>query len=341
MAALFGLFMLGVGCFAIPYILGRAAAVAERPLVQTALHTARLGSMAVLGLLFVVSAFFSTNTQIENGNVGVVYQFGRIVGQLSAGAHFLVPWSEVKSVDVQVQRARFHAPGKKTDGSDERLNVDVFGTIDAASHETQNVYFDVTLNWQITADQVQPLFQKVGPDFFARLVPSRVNQFFKAETVKYEATEATQKREQIRADVTDALGRELAQYGITVVSIQIDSIAYDSGFTKAIENKQVATQNAQAAQNEVAIAQANAAKAVADAKGRADASIEAARGDAQSTLVRAQAQADANRQLSASLTPVLIQSQAIAKWSGNMPAVLPNGGGVIIDPASLFATTPR
>ena len=54
-----------------------------------------------------------------------------------------------------------------------------------------------------------------------------------------------------------------------------------------------------------------------------------------------QAQADANRQLSASLTPVLIQSQAIAKWSGNMPAVLPNGGGVIIDPASLFATTPR
>ena len=336
MAMLVLLLILGIAIFLVPSLLGRAA-VAAGPIRQHWFQTARLAAFAILGPLFLVTAFFSTYTQIENGNVGVVYQFGRIVGQLPAGAHFIAPWSEVKSVDVQVQRARFHNPTKKTDGADEKLNVDVYGTIDAASHETQNVYFDVTLNWQITADQVQPLFQKVGPDFFARLVPSRVNQFFKAETVKYEATEATQKREQIRADVTQALGQELAQYGITVVSIQIDSIAYDSGFTKAIENKQVATQNAQAAQNEVAIAQANAAKAVADAKGKADAAIEAARGDAQSTLVRAQAQADANRQLSASLTPALIQSQAIQKWTGNMPAVLPNGGGVIIDPSSLFA----
>ena len=141
-------------------------------------------------------------------------------------------------------------------------------------------------------------------------------------------------------------------FGVNALGVQLDgvrtegavsaanpfggSIDYNPDFKKAIEQKQIATQNAQAAQNQVAVSQANAAQQVAKAKGDADAAIESARGDAQSTLLKAQAQADANRQLSASLTPELIRSQAIAKWGGNMPAFLPSGGNVIVDPSSLF-----
>jgi len=295
------------------------------------------GAIIVWLLVVALGTVVASYNQIGVGHVGLEYQFGNIIGQTGAGAHFILPWRSLEEVNVQVQRARFHNPGRTAAGKEEALNVDVYGTISAASHETQDVYYDVTLNWFVTPDRVQSLYATVGPNFFNTLVPSRVNQYFKAETVKYEATEATQKRETIREDVAKALESDLAPYGITVASLQIDNISYDKAFSDAILQKQVATQNAQTAQNQVAVEQANAAQAVARAKGVADAAIESARGDAQSTLLRADAQAQANQKIAASLTPELIRSQAIARWGGNMPAILPSGGSVIIDPASLFA----
>ncbi len=283
----------------------------------------------------VVATLLASYRAVENGHVGVEYEFGQIVGQTGPGAHFIAPWRSLAQVNVQVQRSRFHNPT----GS-EQLGSDVFGRIDAASHETQDVFFDVTLNWQITASEVQPLYRNVGPDFFTKLVPSRVNQFFKAETVKYEATEATQKRELIREDVVRALAADLVSYGITVISLQIDNIDYNEPFKHAIEDKQVATQRALQAQAQVAVTQAEAAQAVAKAKGTADAAIEAARGDAQSTLVRAQAQADANRQLAASLTPELLQSQAIAQAGAIKVAIVPQGSNFLLDPTGILSLKP-
>lgn len=287
------------------------------------------------GIALVLLTVLTSYQAVDNGRVGVEYEFGRIIGQRRAGAHFIPPWRSLVPVNVQVQRARFHnaVPG-------EQLGEDAFGRIDAASRETQDVFFDVTLNWQITETEVQPLFRNVGPDFFIKLVPSRVNQFFKAETVKYEATEATQNREVIREDVARALAADLAPYGITVISLQIDNINYNEQFKRAIEDKQVATQRALQAQAQVAVTQAEAAQAVAKAKGAADAAIEAARGDAQSTLVRAQAQADANRQLAASLTPELLQSQAIAQAGAIKVAIVPQGSNFLLDPTGILSLKP-
>lgn len=309
---------------------GRRARLRRVVRVPSPAVSVGLGVLAVAGV-----TVLSSYQAVQNGHVGVEYEFGRIIGQRGPGAHFIAPWRSLAQVNVQVQRARFHNPT-----ASEQLGTDVFGRIDAASNETQDVFFDVTLNWQITESEVQPLFRNVGPDFFSKLVPSRVNQFFKAETVKYEATEATQKREVIREDVARALAADLVSYGITVISLQIDNIDYNEPFKRAIEDKQVATQRALQAQAQVAVTQAEAAQAVARAKGAADAVIEAARGDAQSILVRAQAQADANRQLAASLTPELLQSQAIAQAGAIKVAIVPQGSNFLLDPSGILGLKP-
>ncbi len=263
---------------------------------------------------------------VESGHVGVVYQFGRIIGELQPGGHLIPPWQSVRDVNLQVQHTKFHA---KATGDEV-----VYGTITAASKETQDVFFDVTLNWAVTGAGVQSLMTDVGINFFAVLVPSRVNQYFKAETVKYEATEATQKRELIREDVTKALESDLAKFGIHVVSLQIDNIGYNTGFHDAIESKQKAVQQAAAEQNQVAVRQAQAQQAQAEAKGKADSVIEAARGEAESIRIRAQAQADANTKISASLTDQLIQSQAIENLKNIKGFILPagNGSSFLFDP---------
>jgi regulator of protease activity HflC (stomatin/prohibitin superfamily) len=59
----------------------------------------------------------------------------------------------------------------------------------------------------------------------------------------------------------------------------------------------------------------------------AKAKVAEAEGDAQSTLVKAKAQAEANRLLQESLTPLLIQNKAIDRWNGSLPQF--TGGGAV------------
>src|SRR5579863_4723839 len=59
----------------------------------------------------------------------------------------------------------------------------------------------------------------------------------------------------------------------------------------------------------------------------AKAKVASAQGDAESTLVKAKAQAEANKLLQVTLNPQLIQSKAIDKWNGELPQY--NGGGAI------------
>jgi len=56
----------------------------------------------------------------------------------------------------------------------------------------------------------------------------------------------------------------------------------------------------------------------------------------------AEAQAEANRLLAESLTPALIQFQALQKLADNVQiALLPAGQGIIIDPSTILKTTPE
>jgi hypothetical protein len=52
-----------------------------------------------------------------------------------------------------------------------------------------------------------------------------------------------------------------------------------------------------------------------------------AEGDAQATLVKAKAQAEANKLLQEALTPLLIQNKAIERWNGTLPQF--TGGGAV------------
>ena len=124
----------------------------------------------------------------------MVRTFGEITGSIGEGPNFIAPWQTVQVENVQTRKAEFRNP---TQGvrDDERVAL---GRIEAASFETQDVFYDVVLNYSIDTAHVEDLFRAVGPDWFRILVPNRVQQVFKAEVVRYLAIEATQKREEIR-----------------------------------------------------------------------------------------------------------------------------------------------
>ena len=275
----------------------------------TALEFGSIGLFVVLALAVTLRASLHS---VDAGHVGVVYTFGAITTQTDSGLVMTLPWQDLKQASIQVQ--------KYTDQN-----------VSAASKETQNLSASVTLNYQVSPIAIQKLYTNVGPNYQDVLIPSRVNNFFKEEAVKYASVDVLPHREDIRIAVRDKLSHELDPYSITVNDLLIDNIHFDDAFTQAIEQKQVATQNAQAEANKVAISEAQAKQKAATAQGDADA-----------LRINAQGQADANNLLNASLTPQLIQFQAVQKLAPNVQiALIPSGQGLILDPSTLLAPLPR
>lgn len=272
----------------------------------------------------------SSLKQIEAGHVAVVYQFGEIVGSRGEGLQFIGPWQEIRTESIRVQRARFD-------------NVSGF------SAETQDVIISTTVNYQVDPGAVEFLYRTVGPNWFDILVEPRINQYFKAETVKYNTVDIAPNRETIRENVRAALAADLRDFSVTVQDLLIDNVDFNADFKRSIEEKQIAAQNALREEERIEQAKAEAIQAEERAKGEAravearaegdaNAEIERARGNAEAIRLRAQAQADANVLLDASLTARVIQFLAVDKLAPDLDiALIPSGQNIIIDPATLLS----
>ncbi len=267
-----------------------------------------MGAAVLIWVLWVGIHTGTTSTrQVEAGHVGIVYQFGSIVGQRSEGLQFIAPWQSMRTESIQVRRARFEQ-------------------VQAFSQETQDVWVVATLNYSVSPAAVQDLYRNVGPSWFDELIEPRVQDFFKQEVVQYQTVDVAPNREAIRTAVRDKLQGDLEQYSITVNDLLLDEIDFEEDFKLSIEQKQIATQDA--LREEERIRQARA---------EADQVIEQERGDAEAVRIAAEAQADANRMISESLTPEVIQFQAVQRLSDNIQiALVPSGQGVIIDPTTLL-----
>ena len=113
---------------------------------------------------------------------------------------------------------------------------------------------------------------------------------------------------------TMLLSQRLAQYGIVVKQFTINELRAPPAVIEAINQKNVMQQQALTSQNEL---QKNTFQAQGD-------SIKAM-GHAKAILAEAEAQAKANRLLSESITPTLVQYEMSKRWNGQLPTV--TGGG--------------
>lgn len=271
-------------------------------------------------VLFVAWTAWSMFQQVGATSVGVQRSFGHVSpGSLGPGAHVIAPWADVSQFDTKVKTMAFD------DGRDGSQPA-----IAAFSKETQNAQVRVSVNYHVDPADVRKLYLQVGQNFVG-LIPARVNQVVKDETVKFNATDLAPHREDLRQAVRDRLGVELAPYSIKVDDVNITNISFSPQFEAAIEAKQEATQATLKAQQEILTAKAKADAAVKTADGQADVVRAAASG-----------QADANRDLNASLSAAVLQYLTIQKLSDNVQIMLlPSDGNSLFQlPALKAVTTP-
>jgi regulator of protease activity HflC (stomatin/prohibitin superfamily) len=253
----------------------------------------RLSVIIGLLLLLVVSKPFVI---VRAGEVGVIYSFGSIIGQVEEGFHLIAPWHFVTHTNIRVQRA-------------------VLERLQSFSQETQDVFVRASLNYQVSPKAVQNLFRTVGPDYYHVLIEPRVAQNFKDETVKYRSVDIAPNRENIRQAVRGKLEKELSPYSIHIVDLLLDNVDFSQEFKRSIENKQIATQKALEEE-----------QLVAAEKFKAQQRVEAEKGEGEAKLARAEKEALANQKLAGSLTPLLVQQAMIDKLSAKIQLmVVPQG----------------
>lgn len=196
-----------------------------------------------------------------------------------------------------------------------------YKALDSFSSETQNVYVQATINFHVSPDHIQELYRKVGWDYAKVLIDPRVHQDFKDETVKFRSVQIAPNRDVIRKEVRNRITEELRGQSIIVDDVLLNNISFSKQFEAAIENKQIESQNVLAEQQKVQVA-----------KQRAQQKIETARGTAQKTLIEARAQAEANKELAASITPELVRYQMVNKIAPGVRVILmPAGAPFILD----------
>jgi regulator of protease activity HflC (stomatin/prohibitin superfamily) len=183
------------------------------------------------------------------------------------------------------------------------------------SIEGTQVNADVAITYFFEASKVPEIFVRfrAKPNALTDgYIHNRVRDFLNREASDMKVVDIFgQGKQKILNNVKHDLEAELGPIGIHFDSVSFTSaLRVDQSVHDAINRVIQAAQDALAAQNKVV-----------QARAEADQVIAAAQGAAQATLINAKAQADANQLLNSSLTPTLVQWQAIQKWNGTLPTV--------------------
>jgi regulator of protease activity HflC (stomatin/prohibitin superfamily) len=199
----------------------------------------------------------------------------------------------------------------------------------AASRDLQIVSSQIVLNYRLDPTQVASIVRDIGiADYERRIVDPAVQEALKASTAQFTAEELITRRPEVSAAIRDILEERLKTRGVIVESVSITDFDFSNEFSKAIEAKQVAEQDALRAQNELRRAQIEAQQVVAQAEANAKARLEVAR-----------AEAEALRLQRAVLTPELLQLRFIERWDGVLPRVMGGCTPLLTLPADLLTAT--
>jgi regulator of protease activity HflC (stomatin/prohibitin superfamily) len=246
------------------------------------------GLGGLVALILLFGMFFT----IPAGYCGVLTTFGAASQSvLSPGLHFKLPIvQDVVKMNVQVQK-------------NEQVE-------DAASLDLQQVKTTIATNWNIDGNDASWIYQRIGMEtaLNERIFQPVVSNAVKAVVAHFNAEELVTKRDQVRMQIEELIRTNLKPYhvNVDVSGVSITDFQFSSDYASAIEQKQVAQQRAQQAEYE----------------------LQQAKVEAERQIAQAQGQSEAQKLLQQTLTPQLIQQQAIAKWDGRLPNVV-GGNGVL------------
>lgn len=248
--------------------------------------------IVIIIAIILVSASFGI---VGAGQRGVLLRFGAVTGTIkNEGLYFKIPFAEeVVLMSTQIQK---------------------YSTLStASSKDLQVVTTEVTLNYQLEANQVGQIYRNMRQDYEYRVIQPFVQEAVKSVAAKFDAEQLITQRPIVKTDLQNLLTKRLAVLGISVIELSITDFRFTQVFQDSIEAKVKAVQQALEAENALKRvgfeAQQAIVKATAEAKG-----LELQKAQITSQLL--------------ALRQIEVQRAAVEKWNGVMPTVVTSGGPV-------------
>jgi regulator of protease activity HflC (stomatin/prohibitin superfamily) len=215
------------------------------------------------------------------------------------------------------------------------------GAVVARSSDGQEVRLDVSIIYSVNPTEVNTLhlnWQNRYPDQF--VVP-QARGIVRDAVSSFEADEIyAGGREALSDTAAERLRTRMAAEGLTLSDLIIRDITFSEQYSEAIEQAQVAAQEAQRARLIVQQREQEADQLRAEAAGERDAAVTRAEGRAQATILQARAEAEALRLVSEQIAanPTLIQYQYIQTLADNIRlALVPSNSPFLFDFESIAA----
>lgn len=253
--------------------------------------------MAIFVAFLVAVGTVLCTERVHTGYVGVVYSAKGVEQQtISQGWHFMSPLKHVSEFPITQQRVVFsNAP------SDYGAKEHADWHIDAPANGG-TIAINLTVNYNFLPEHVVELYTKFGGMDGESLMESKIQNdiiaYVKEVTPQFSVMQIySDDRAGVNTAITNYLNEKLtAEYGINVSSALIVDAQPDDTLMQKIRAKEQAKQDAEIAElnKQTALAQAETDKVRAQT-------------EADVKMIEAQAEADANKVLSESITPELIQ----------------------------------
>eukprot|EP00814_Leptocylindrus_danicus_P005153 CAMPEP_0116026776 /NCGR_PEP_ID=MMETSP0321-20121206/14117_1 /TAXON_ID=163516 /ORGANISM="Leptocylindrus danicus var. danicus, Strain B650" /LENGTH=276 /DNA_ID=CAMNT_0003499769 /DNA_START=107 /DNA_END=937 /DNA_ORIENTATION=+ len=166
---------------------------------------------------------------VDGGERAVMYDMlrGGILDDVrSEGTHFMIPFVQ-RPIVLDVRTRPREIPS-------------VTGTKDL-----QMVNIKLRVLWRPIYEKLPQIYRELGADYDERVLPSIGNEVLKSVVAQYNAEELLSKRQEVSHRIRSELVKRAAHFHLDLDDVAITHLTFGKEFMRAIESKQVASQEAE------------------------------------------------------------------------------------------------
>jgi len=256
-------------------------------------------------LVILIGLISSTIIFVPPDQIGVVVSRvtpgGYRKEPLYSGLHFVIPMLE-NVEKYSIARQTYTMSAATSEGQREGDD-----SIRVRTKDGQEVFMDSSIIYAINPANVVNLHITWQKRYSEELVRPLVRGIIRDAASQYGVEEiVSSKRAELEDYITNQLTNKMQENDLELVDFVLRDIHFSEEYAAAVEQKQIAEQQALQAQFVVEQKKQEAEQARQVAQGKADAAVIAAKGAAEARIVEANAEAEANTTIAESITPELV-----------------------------------